>query len=259
MYNFRDTTSDWHFHEEWLPTVAMNFDGGFIEHIVPGYRTLTVSGREMLGVELTAEDVLNGCIVTEERTPARAFERNYERPAATHPEREDYAVQWYNRFKDLKASQGTGEAGLAHLESLLGVRIGNGQCYALSAEFSGVLGGCGLGAGTKYGLSHVIGDTVCASNIGSSYDWGAVGWKVIFNPSYDQLVVGSIINWKAGGQVEGWYADGYYGHTGVIRGLDNGRIQTYEQNVTGTAAGMVCTKQDRGYYGSIASICIPPK
>lgn len=196
---------------------------------------------------------------TDPRLAARAFERNYERPAATHPEREDYAANWYNRFKDLKPSQGTGEAGLAHLESLLGVRIGNGQCYALSAEYSGVLGGCGLGAGTKYGLSHVIGDTVCASNIGSSYDWGAVGWKVIFNPSYDQLVVGSIINWKAGGQVEGWYADSYYGHTGVIRGLDNGRIQTYEQNVTGTAAGMVCTKQDRGYYGSIASICIPPK
>lgn len=71
MYNFRDTTSDWHFHEEWLPTVAMNFDGGFIEHTVSGYRTLTVSGREMLGVELTTEDVANGCIVTEERLPAR--------------------------------------------------------------------------------------------------------------------------------------------------------------------------------------------
>ena len=86
MYNFRDTTSDWHFHEEWLPTVAMNFDGGFIEHIVPGYRTLTVSGREMLGVELSTEDVLNGCIVTEERTPARELVITYQLDADTSEE-----------------------------------------------------------------------------------------------------------------------------------------------------------------------------
>lgn len=86
MYNFRDTTSDWHFHEEWLPTVAMNFDGGFIEHIVPGYRTLTVSGREMLGVELTTEDVLNGCIVTEERIPSRELVITYQLDANSSEE-----------------------------------------------------------------------------------------------------------------------------------------------------------------------------
>lgn len=102
MYNFRDTTSDWHFHEEWLPTVAMNFDGGFIEHIVSGYRTLTVSGREMLGVELTTEDVANGCIVTEERLPARELVITYQLDANSSEE-------LLTRFKQLESLLMTGK------------------------------------------------------------------------------------------------------------------------------------------------------
>lgn len=40
--------------------------------------------------------------------PAQAayvFEKNFERPANSHPEREGYAVTWYNKFKDLKIPQ----------------------------------------------------------------------------------------------------------------------------------------------------------
>ncbi|EMF0279327.1 phage tail protein [Enterococcus faecium] len=214
------------------------------------------NGQWMGVVQPTTFEGFKAC--TDPRQAAYAFERNYERPAATHPERQDYAVNWYNKFKDLKPGGATGEAGLKHLESLIGQRIGNGQCYGLSAEYSGYLGGCGMGAGTKYGLTHVIGNTSAASDIGIAYDWSAVGWKVIQNPSYDQLVVGAIINWTRGGQVGSWFADGTYGHTGVIRGLANGRMQTYEQN---TELGMVCGKLDRQYYSSsaISSIVIPPK
>ncbi|HFN2474962.1 TPA: phage tail tip lysozyme, partial [Enterococcus faecium] len=195
------------------------------------------NGQWMDVVQPTTVDGFKAC--TDPRQAAYAFERNYERPAATHPERQDYAVNWYNKFKDLKPGGATGEAGLKHLESLIGQRIGNGQCYGLSAEYSGYLGGCGMGAGTKYGLTHVIGNTSAASDIGIAYDWSAVGWKVIQNPRYDQLVVGAIINWARGGQVGSWFADGTYGHTGVIRGLANGRMQTYEQN---TELGMICGK-----------------
>ncbi|HEI8539176.1 TPA: phage tail protein [Enterococcus faecium] len=214
------------------------------------------NGQWMGVVQPTTVDGFKAC--TDPRQAAYAFERNYERPAATHPERQDYAVNWYNKFKDLKPGGATGEAGLKHLESLIGQRIGNGQCYGLSAEYSGYLGGCGLGAGTKYGLTHVIGNTSAASDIGIAYDWSAVGWKVIQNPRYDQLVVGAIINWARGGQVGSWFADGTYGHTGVIRGLANGRMQTYEQN---TELGMICGKLDRQYYSAsaISSIVIPPK
>ncbi|WP_431381323.1 phage tail spike protein [Enterococcus casseliflavus] len=197
--------------------------------------------------------------MTSPEQAAYVFERNYERPAAAHPEREAWARAWYEKFKDLKAAQEVGAAGLAHLETLVGRRIGNGQCYAASAEYSGILGGCGLGAGTRYGLTHVIGNTSAASDIGIAYDWSAVGWSVILNPTYDQLVVGAIINITRGALWANWpTVDDTYGHTGIIRDLENGRIQTYEQN---TEQGMIIGKFDREYTSpaGISSIVIPPK
>ncbi|MGX4686300.1 phage tail spike protein [Vagococcus sp. JNUCC 83] len=196
--------------------------------------------------------------LTDPQVAATAFELNFERPAAAHPERKAYALNWFNLFRDLDVPSKKGEEGLNHLESLVGRTIGNGQCYGLTAEYSGYLGGCGLGAGTKYGFSHVIGNTMSASDIGSAYNWSAVGWKVINNPQISDLVVGAIINWSRGGRVGSWYADGVYGHTGVIRGLEGGKIQTYEQN---TELGQVCGKLERAYYSpnDIASIVIPPK
>ncbi|MGM7317161.1 phage tail spike protein [Enterococcus casseliflavus] len=197
--------------------------------------------------------------MTSPEQAAYVFERNYERPAAAHPEREAWARAWYEKFKDLKAAQEVGAAGLAHLETLVGRRIGNGQCYAASAEYSGFLGGCGLGAGTRYGLTHVIGNTSAASDIGIAYDWSAVGWSVILNPTYDQLVVGAIINITRGALWANWpTVDDTYGHTGIIRDLENGRIQTYEQN---TEQGMIIGKFDRQYTSpaGISSIVIPPK
>lgn len=196
--------------------------------------------------------------ITNVEQAATAFELNFERPAAAHPERQGYARAWYNKLHGLQASQLVGAEGLAHLEDLVGQRIGNGQCYALSAEYSGYLGGCGLGAGTRYGLTHVTGNTVAAADIGIAYDWSAVGWSVILNPNYDQLVVGAIINITRGALWANWpTVDGTYGHTGVIRGLDNRRIQTYEQN---TEQGMIVGKFDREYLGpsQISSIVIPP-
>ncbi|WP_240076342.1 phage tail tip lysozyme, partial [Enterococcus faecalis] len=166
-------------------------------------------------------------VVSSPKTAAYAFELNFERPAAAHPERQTYAQVWYDKFKDLKASTATGKAGIEHLETLMGKWLGNGQCYAVPAEYSGFMGGCGLGAGTIYGFSHVIGDTSSAADIGEAYDWNAVGWRVIQNPTYQDLVVGAIVNIRRGGQWgTGWTVDPTYGHTGVIYGLNNGRIQT---------------------------------
>lgn len=197
-------------------------------------------------------------MITSVEQAATAFELNFERPAAAHPERQGYARTWYNKLHGLQASQLVGEEGLAHLETLIGRWIGNGQCYAVPAEYSGFLGGCGLGAGTKYGLTHVIGNTSAAADIGIAYDWAAVGWKVIKNPTYDQLVVGAIINITRGAIWGGWSTDTTYGHTGVIKGLENNRIQTYEQN---TEKGQIVERFDRMYPGqsAISSIVIPPK
>lgn len=197
-------------------------------------------------------------VVSSPKTAAYAFELNFERPAAAHPERQTYAQVWYDKFKDLKASTATGKAGIEHLETLMGKWLGNGQCYAVPAEYSGFMGGCGLGAGTIYGFSHVIGDTSSAADIGEAYDWNAVGWRVIQNPTYQDLVVGAIVNIRRGGQWgTGWTVDPTYGHTGVIYGLNNGRIQTIEQNAE---QGQIVAKYDRLYFAnSIQSIVIPPK
>ncbi|MEI5994770.1 phage tail spike protein [Candidatus Enterococcus mansonii] len=190
---------------------------------------------------------------------AECFIALYEHPENPYqPARAQQAQYWYDKLKNLKPGTATGAAGLAHLETLYKQPLGNGQCYAVSAEYSGFLGGCGLGAGTGYPLNHNIGDTEAAAEIGSAYDWAAVGWKVIFNPTYEQLVSGAIINWKRGGNIGGFNVDYTYGHTGVIRGITNGGFQTYEQNI---GLGQVVGKYERLWIGSseISSIVIPPK
>lgn len=37
---------------------------------------------------------------------------------------------------------------------------------------------------------------IYASQIGSDYDWSNYGWKVIFNPTFEQLRAGDVINWE---------------------------------------------------------------
>ncbi|MBM7689545.1 hypothetical protein BCR24_12310 [Enterococcus ureilyticus] len=193
------------------------------------------------------------------RLAAEYFIAFYEHPKyPNQPARAQQAQYWYDKLRNLKPGAATGAAGLAHLDALYKQPLGNGQCYAVSAEYSGFLGGCGLGANTGYPLSHVIGNTEAAAEIGSGYNWAAVGWKVIYNPSYQQLVVGAIINWKRGGNIGGFTVDSTYGHTGVIRGLANGGFQTYEQNI---GLGQVVGKYERSWVGAseISSIVIPPK
>lgn len=51
MYSFRDTIDHTDLVEN-LPSEAMNFDGVFLENVVKGYKTLSVSGRETLSRNL---------------------------------------------------------------------------------------------------------------------------------------------------------------------------------------------------------------
>lgn len=150
------------------------------------------------------------------------------------------------------------EKGLNHLKSLRNQSVGNRQCYALSAEYAGVMIGPDMGAGTKYDVLVRKGPIFSAADIGSAYQWSLYLWSVIEEPSYDQLEVGSIINWKRNAKVSEFFkAHKNFGHTGVIRGLENGRIQTYEQNAE---SGEFVAEYDREFFDSdqIASICIPP-
>lgn len=50
MYDFIDTTDTQ--ADRFLPSEAMNINGEFLEDVISGYRTLTVSGRELLSSEI---------------------------------------------------------------------------------------------------------------------------------------------------------------------------------------------------------------
>lgn len=196
-------------------------------------------------------------------TATRAFEENFERPRDDHPERIGWAQSWYNKFVNLKQPGGAFDQGFQHIESLLGKSIGNGECYALVAEYAGYLGGPGLDAGTQYAMSDTtgIGSTAAASDIGIAYNWAKFGWIVIQNPSFDQLQVGAIINIARGGSWANWSngVSSVYGHTGIIKGLGSNSLQTYEQN---TEQGRIIGSfNNRPWTGSnnISSIVIPPK
>lgn len=112
---------------------------------------------------------------------------------------------------------------LGELDSLKGTTLGNGECYGLVAWYSMKLGGVGLGGGIT-GITHAIGDTLSASNIGVGYDWNAVGWKVV-PTSREAMKVGAIFT------ETNQYSP--YGHTGVIKAINGDTVTTLEQNVSG--------------------------
>ena len=147
--------------------------------------------------------------------------------------------------------------GLNHLKSLINQPVGNHQCYALSAEYAGVMIGPDMGAGTKYEIKVRYGNVFSAADIGSASQWPLYLWSVINEPTYDQLEVGAIINLKRGAKVDSWCASKTFGHTGVIRSLNSGRFQNYEQNAE---LGEIVAEYDREFFDSeqIASICVPP-
>lgn len=152
------------------------------------------------------------------------------------------------------------EKGLNHLKSRLNQPIGNYQCYAVAAEFSGIMCGPDLGAGTYFDQLDPVDDELIysASDIGIAYKWSEYGWSVIKNLSYEDLKIGSILCFERSVMIsDSFTTHEEYGHCGVIRGLENGMIQTYEQKGEN---GELVAEYDREYLGSetIASVIIPP-
>lgn len=96
--------------------------------ITEDYRTMSAQGKlldwtmyngQWLGIVQPATQ--SGFkTMTDPGAAAYTFERNYERPANAHPERQGWAVNWYNKFKDLEISSGGGGSILSTAKSLLG-------------------------------------------------------------------------------------------------------------------------------------------
>jgi len=82
--------------------------------ITEDYRTMSAQGNlldwtmyngQWLGIVQPATQ--SGLkTMTDPGAAAYTFERNYERPANAHPERQGWAVNWYNKFKDLQIQSG---------------------------------------------------------------------------------------------------------------------------------------------------------
>lgn len=163
----------------------------------------------------------------------------------------------FSACKEIEVDNLIDQKGLNHLKSKVNQTVGYPQCYALSAEYSGVMDGPNMGCGTQYDILARNGNVYSAADIGCAYPWPLHGWKVIYHPEYQEFVVGAIINWQRGGKVGLRGASKTYGHTGVIKGMNDGRFQTYEQNAE---KGEIVAEYDREFFDSdqIASICIPP-
>ena len=67
-----------HIDERLLPISAMNYDGLFLEDLIEGYRTLVVSGREMMSVDIKSDDRNIGSVIASQRIPARTIKVDYQ-------------------------------------------------------------------------------------------------------------------------------------------------------------------------------------
>ena len=124
------------------------------------------------------------------------------------------------------------EQALATIKSKIGVTLGSGQCYGLTAFYSQLLGGCNLGGGINSsnpdgnGRQEEGSDKrrgMSASNIGGDYNWSAKGWAVKFDPSMTDLKAGCVVNYKP-------TPDNIWGHTAVITRADGTSYDILEQN-----------------------------
>lgn len=79
MYNFRDVIENG-VSESVLPSEALQINGEYIENLIAGYRTLTVSGREALSPELTTYEtgIRDGAKLQSKRYPPRTIVIKYQ-------------------------------------------------------------------------------------------------------------------------------------------------------------------------------------
>lgn len=150
---------------------------------------------------------------------------------------------------------GNTENALRNIESRKGQRVGTGQCYSLSALYSALLGGPGLGAGVT-GISGRIGAGIAASNIGTDYRWGAFGWAVVGN-EVSNAKAGAIVNIRANYGAPFW--TGPYGHTAIIKSVSGSTITVLEQNYAGRMYVVENSYNLGAYMAGVQTVCFPPE
>lgn len=86
MYEFVDTTQT--AAADGLPPEALQINGEYIENLIDGYRTLTVSGRELLEADITERDIesVNGSEYLYKRYPTRDIDVTFQLLASSSSE-----------------------------------------------------------------------------------------------------------------------------------------------------------------------------
>lgn len=88
MYNFIDVNQTQTSGSMLLPSEAMQINGEYIESLIPGYRTLTVEGREALTPELSTYEtgIRDGATLMNKRYPPRTIRVTYQLLASSNVE-----------------------------------------------------------------------------------------------------------------------------------------------------------------------------
>lgn len=161
--------------------------------------------------------------LTDPSQAAYAFENNFERPATAHPDRQGYAVYWYNKFKDLKIPQANSDI-VSVAKSLIGYftyQLIHGEAYIGSVanpDRNGVTDCSGY-------VWLVL--AMCGYRVPANMQWytgsmtsdarGAHQWLQEIAP--EQSKAGDIIIYNVGGGA------GANGHTAIL-------LETYRGNDT---------------------------
>ena len=109
MYKFVDTTERQ--EEQILPSEALNFNGVYFENVIPGYRTLYVSGREMIETEITdlSTEIMDGSRYRRKRYKPRTITVGYQLIAKSNAE-------FRNAYNKLNSLLDVAEAKLIFLD-----------------------------------------------------------------------------------------------------------------------------------------------
>lgn len=77
LYRFTDTKREIEHPDIFIPTSGMMYDGQYLEHLISGYQTLVVEGREMLSTAFKEQALQRGSIITNQTLPTRELTITY--------------------------------------------------------------------------------------------------------------------------------------------------------------------------------------
>lgn len=104
MYPFMDTQKIERYIPEYIPTSAMYYDGVLLEGVIDGYQTLSVTGREMLSVNIESESIQLGSLVTNQSLPSRTLTVKYklvDKDPEQLQKKFDKLMQYLIRYEDV--------------------------------------------------------------------------------------------------------------------------------------------------------------